>query len=376
MASRRGGALDFEVSRDDLHRIRVREREIPQPRAREALLRVERFGFSSNNITYALLGDALGYWSFFPAADGFGRIPVWGFAEVVASAANDLAEGVRVFGYCPMSTHLVVRPGRTDDAGFRDAAPHRARLPAAYNAYRRVDADPGYEPDREDQQLLLRPLFFLSFLLDDYLAENELFGAETVVVSSASSKAAPGLAFLLSRRGVPVVGLTSKVAAVEELGVYDRVIAYDAIDALGDAPTTFADLAGDAAVRRAVHERLGDRLRHSAAVGLTHADRAASRADNRALPGSAPVSFFAPDRLRARTREWGQAALDARLAAAWRPFIEWSDKWLEIEHTHGPSGVEAVYRQVLDGRVAPTAGHVALGDCSHSDKSKFRRSQP
>jgi hypothetical protein len=337
--------------------VRVREGELPQLRDGEVLLRIECFGLSSNNISYALLGDALGYWGFFPAPDGWGRIPVWGFARVIASATDVLAEGVRVFGYCPMSTHLVVTPGRVGDAGFSDAGPHRAQLPPAYNAYRRVDADPGYAPDREDKQLLLRPLFLLSFLFDDYLADNGLFGAERVVLSSAASKAALGIAFLLSRRGVPVVGLTSNVAALEQLGIYERVIGYDEIHTLGSSPTTFADLAGNVTVRRAVHEQLGDRLRHSAAVGVTHGERALGAVDPD-LPCPTPVFFFVPDQLRSRTRAWGQTKLDALHGAAWQPFVEWCDTWLTIEHTRGAPGVEAAYRQVLDGSVAPTTGHV------------------
>ena len=35
-----------------------------------------------------------------------------------------------------------------------------------------------------DYQALLRPLFMLSFLVDDFLAENEFFGAKSVLLSS------------------------------------------------------------------------------------------------------------------------------------------------------------------------------------------------
>src|SRR5207244_9459863 len=123
---------DLEVARDDLARTRVVERALPEPAPGQALLRVERFGLSANNITYAVLGDALGYWSFFPAEQPWGCIPVWGFAEVVAGDA--LPQGTRVFGYCPMSTHMLVAPDRIDEGGFADASPHRADLPPAYNS--------------------------------------------------------------------------------------------------------------------------------------------------------------------------------------------------------------------------------------------------
>ena len=61
----------------------------------------------------------------------------------------------------------------------------------------------------ERSQALLRPLFMLSFLVDDFLAENEFFGAKRVLLSSASSKTAYGLAHLVHARGIRTIGLTS-----------------------------------------------------------------------------------------------------------------------------------------------------------------------
>lgn len=75
--------------------------------------------------------------------------------------------------------------------------------------------------------MLLRPLLYTAFLLDDFVADNGRFGASTVVLSSASSKTAAGTAFFLAERGdVEVVGLTSagNVSFVERLGVYGRVV--------------------------------------------------------------------------------------------------------------------------------------------------------
>ena len=49
--------------------------EVGPPPPGEVLFEVERFGFSANNVTYALLGDALRYWDLFPAEPGWGQIP-------------------------------------------------------------------------------------------------------------------------------------------------------------------------------------------------------------------------------------------------------------------------------------------------------------
>src|SRR5262245_50578430 len=98
----------------------------------DLLLRVDRFALTANNITYAVFGDAMAYWSFFPSHDGWGRVPVWGFADVERSARAGLEPGERIYGYLPMSTHLRVRPERVTPRGFVDAAAHRAKLPPVY----------------------------------------------------------------------------------------------------------------------------------------------------------------------------------------------------------------------------------------------------
>ena len=81
-----------------------------------------------------------------------------------------------------------IRGGR----GFVDASPHRAELPSPYNSYLRVDSDQSYDPAHEAEMMLFRPLFFTSFVNDDFLADSDFFGAGTIVLSSASSKTAIG----------------------------------------------------------------------------------------------------------------------------------------------------------------------------------------
>src|SRR3954468_18105215 len=95
-----------DARRDDRRPARVVAEPAPDLAAGEALLRVERFGLTANNITYGALGDQLGDWRFFAASEGgWGRLPAGGFAEVVAWAADGLPEGRRAFGYLPMASH-------------------------------------------------------------------------------------------------------------------------------------------------------------------------------------------------------------------------------------------------------------------------------
>lgn len=352
--------MDFQVRRDDLHACRVVDRDSPELESGQALLEIDAFGLTTNNITYAVFGEAMSYWNFFPAEEGWGRVPVWGFANVAEGGGTDLREGSRVFGYFPPASELVVLPERTDSRGFVDASPHRASLPSAYNSYALVDGQPMYEERHEAEQMLLWPLFFTSFLIDDFLGGEDLFGAGTAVVSSASSKTALSAAFLLARRdGVEVVGLTSpgRVEFVEGLDVYDRVVAYPDVASLPATPAVYVDIAGDAQVRGAVHRHFADELRHSAVVGATHWEAPADESGD-PLPGTQPQFFFAPDHVRRRSADWGRDELDRRVAEAWRPFVEWASGWLQIARGEGPEAVETAYLELLDGRTNPSVGHV------------------
>jgi hypothetical protein len=356
-------ATDFIVARSDFQHCKFVERSLPAiaDLPEESLLvKVDRFAFTANNITYARAGDQLKYWHLFPAPDGFGNIPVWGFGDVVASRHPNIAEGERLFGYFPMATHLVIEAADVSKRGLRDAAPHRQVAAPVYNAYSHVSGDPAFAGRQGDYQALLRPLFMLSFLVDDQLAENQFFGAGSVILSSASSKTAFGLAHLLhtQRQPIRVIGLTSSANTefVRSLGCYDDVVGYDAVSSMpADQAAVFVDMAGSAKLRGDLHRRLRDRLVYSARVGLTHMDASHDEPD---LPGARPIWFFAPDQIRKRAREWGPGGLDTRFGAAWAGFVPMLDRWIKVTEGRGQAAVKQVYLDTLNGRVPPDHGHI------------------
>jgi NADPH:quinone reductase-like Zn-dependent oxidoreductase len=350
---------DFLVKRDDLRECQIAELDVPEPAPGQALLRVESFGLTANNVTYAVFGQMMSYWDFFPARDGWGRVPMWGFAQVERSEADGVEPGVRLYGYLPPSSHLLVTPAEADRHGFLDVSPHRTNLPSAYQSYLTTGTDPFYKVDTEDLQMLLRPLFFTSFLIDDQLFDEGLSERGTIVISSASSKTAIAAAFLLAQReGVELVGLTSARSAkfVQDLGVYGRTITYDSIDSLQRGPATFVDIAGDGGVRLAVHTHYGDELIHSMTVGVTHWEELSAGAGE--LPGPTPTFFFAPNRLAKRSKDWGGVELQRRVSDAWNPFCEWTRGWLEVVHGTGFEAVQQAYLDVLEGRIDPNIAHV------------------
>jgi len=324
----------------------------------EVVVEISSFGLSSNNITYAETGDALGYWGFFPAKGDWGSIPVWGFGRVVESGHAVISPGTRVYGFLPPATHTVLRPSRCSPGGFVESSAHRTSLPAAYNWYELAGSDPTYDADTEAEQMLLRPLFFTSFLLADLIEESERAPGR-VIISSASSKTAHGTAYLLAASGCDTVGLTSTSRAgfVRLLGVYDDVLTYDELDRLDDGPATFLDFAGDPQIRAAVHQQLGTQLTQSLSIGMTHVGQL-DTGETAKLPGAHPTFFFAPDRIKERTRDWGRDGLVQRFAAAWADYLQWVHTWLQVTRTTGLEGLRAVYLDVLSGNVDPAHGHI------------------
>ncbi|HYR96483.1 MAG TPA: DUF2855 family protein [Candidatus Binatus sp.] len=364
MASAASETTDFLVDRSDLRRCTTKHGPSPDDVALapgQLLLGIDAFALTANNVTYAVFGDAMAYWQFFPSEGEWGRVPVWGFADVVRSRHDAVPDGERVYGYFPMSTHLVVQADRVTDASFVDASPHRQPLPPVYNQYTRVAHDPSYERPHENLQMLFRPLFTTAFLLDDLLADRDFFSAGTVLLGSASSKTALALAFLLSRNRrsrCRVVGLTSPAHArfAERVGVYDRVVPYGEIGSLpADAPAVLVDMAGSGQVLAAVHEHFRERLKSSCLVGATHWE---APRPSEALPGPKPEFFFAPDRVRQRTRDWGAEGFQARVGASWREFVPAAESWVTVVRRSGAAAVEEAYRDVLDGRATPDRGYV------------------
>jgi hypothetical protein len=350
--------MDLEVNTQDLREIRAVELAPPAPREGQAVLAIDTFGLSTNNVTFAVTGDLLGYWKLFPASEsGWGRVPVFGFAEVVASRHQGLQEGTRVFGYLPMSDLLLVEPARVDERGFFDGSAHRRDVMAAvWNHYQRV---PPASARADAVRSLLRPLFVTGFLIDDFVADNDGFGADVVVITSASAKTAIATAHEMRARGDRrVLGLTSaaRVATVEALGAYDQVLAYEQAEQVAGERAVLIDIAGRIDARDALHRRFGACLAHSMTVGLSNVPEASRLLAAPPEHGPAPEIFYAQLQVAKRADDWGQAAFDARLDEAWERFVAFTDGWLRIERIEGPDAVAEAWRGLVAGSGEPLTG--------------------
>ncbi len=352
---------EFIVRKDDLAKTRMQTRPAPALKDGEVLAKVDRFALTANNITYGVVGEKLGYWNFFPVTEETdGIIPVWGFADIIASNHPDVPLGERLYGYFPMASHVVMAPSNLREARLSDGAPHRAGLPPVYNSYARVNAEPHFDADMEDERIVLFPLYATSFCICDFFKDNSWFGAEQAIIPSASSKTAIGVAYAINRdAGAPrLVGLTSarNKSAVEKLRLYDSVLAYDEIENIdANKPAVIIDMSGDGTVLGKLHKALGANMKFTSNVGVTHYDANDMGPD---FIRERSQMFFAPGHIQKRAEEWGPGAFEIQAFDFWKDAAVKSRDWLTIRRSAGRDAVENAWREVLAGKTPADAAWV------------------
>lgn len=115
---------EFWVDRGDYHHTKLVRGAIPKPGDGEILVAIDKFAMTANNVTYAASGDLFGYWQFYPTGeDPWGKVTVWGIGEVVASHAEGIAIGERLYGFFPMASHVVMQPGELSERGLPTRCP-------------------------------------------------------------------------------------------------------------------------------------------------------------------------------------------------------------------------------------------------------------
>ena len=328
----------------------------------QILVKIDCFAYTANNITYAATGDIIRYWEFFPARgaqqDQMGVIPVWGFADVVASKVEDIPVGDRIYGYFPPTAFLTMNPIKVQSQRFFEGAEHRRTLPMGYNLYRRVSNEPSYDPQFDNDRALLFPLYLTSFCLWDNLQDQSWFGAKQVVVLSASSKTSIGLGYALQGddQSPKSVGITSNrnVETVTKMDIWEEVIAYDEIDQLDPStPTVIVDMSGNNDVLVALHNHFGDQMKFTLKVGLTHWAKANPNAGTN---NKRSKFFFAPAHIEKRFQDWGPARFDEKVNRFFSQAVEKSKTWLTYNEMQGLESLAKVHPEVCKGTRPPTEG--------------------
>lgn len=358
-------ATDLIVEKQNITNVQLVESALvsSEPGVGQIKLAIDRFGITSNNLSYAAAGDVLGYWSFFPTADPeWGVVPAWGFATVIDSKHPELETGEEIFGFLPMARHVILEPHDVSAASFSDQFEHRTGLHPWYNRYYRTRDDPASAPEFRHLQPVLWALFMTGWMLAEQFEANADFGTDHVFVASASSKTAYSFAASMKAgmagRSTELVGLTSTVNAafVESLGCYDRVQTYDDLDLDEfDGTAALVDMSGNATVVSTVHNAFTDRLVQSIQVGSTHLG---ARGDTTELPGAERRFFFIPDVAEARSTEIGQSEYHAAFAEAWATFAAWADRFTTITEETGPEAIRITYLSALSGSHDPSSGKI------------------
>ena len=198
-------------------------------------------------------------------------------------------------------------------------------------------------------------------MIEYFMRREGWFGAEQVVMTSASSKTAMGTASVVRQKSPQVrrIGLTSSanVVFVREGGFYDAVLSYDEIGGLPQVPSVSVDFAGNSELLHRVHSVLDGNLKYSCTVGATHVGKGFGQASG-PLPGPAPVLFFAPDHIVAAMKELGPKAFGDDVAASWRTFLDDVGSALRIDERDGLEAARDAFVDTLAGRADPAVGIV------------------
>lgn len=347
------------VSRNNIQETRAEQLELGPIADGQVLLEIERFALTANNVTYAVTGDTLGYWNYYPVDDDWGRVPAWGFARVTESRCENLKLGERLWGFFPMSSHAVLTPGRVSETTVKDASPHRKALPVTYNEYARVDAEPAHFAGMDNERCLLYPLYGTAFLIYDQLVDNAFYGAKQVIIGSASSKTASGLAFMLKNNDtgpVECIGLTSEanVNAVKSLACYDRVLSYQDLASIdADCQSAYVDMSGNAEVLVGLHEHLRDNMKKSFRVGVTHWQ---ASGPDKSLPGAKPEFFFAPSQIEKRNKDWGKGVVQQLGMKASAEAARALGKSLSIQWINDAEELSKTWCDLVQNKVPPSQG--------------------
>ncbi len=206
--------------------------------------------------------------------------------------------------------------------------------------------------------MLLWPLHITSFCLWDALKVKDWYGAQQIVIVSASSKTSIGLAYALDEDDTapPAIGITSERNSdfVRGLELYQNSHTYEALHEIdADIPTVVVDMSGNGEVLARLHTHLGANMQHCIKVGLTHWDENQPR---EGIIAERSAFFFAPAHIQKRLRDWGPAGFAEKTSSFMRRTAARSRDWLKLRKIAGLQGLASVYDAVCDGQIPANEG--------------------
>ena len=357
----------LQTLKNDLSKTRIVQTKNPEIEAEEISVSIESFAFTSNNVTYGVAGNTIGYWQFFKTTEDanneWGCIPVWGFAKIIKSNVDELIVGERLFGYFPPGDILNLKPIKVTNQGFADGKEHRKDLPAVYNNYLRLSGDANYDSSIDNIRSLLFPLHITSFCICDALQDEAYFGADQIIIVSASSKTAIGLAQGLQEtsNAPSIIGLTSQknLGFVKNLGCYDEVITYDHLSNVNfNLKSVMVDMAGSREILGTLHCSLADNMLKCLTVGMTHWDNEVTAEDalGQAMLRERTEFFFAPAHIQKRVTDWGYEGYNQKTTDFMKARSNQSIDWMQVKKINGLKNFISTYEKFVSGDINPNEG--------------------
>ncbi|ARN75722.1 DUF2855 family protein [Oceanicoccus sagamiensis] len=378
------------TDRKNLEKTTLLTDELPALADNEIRLSVDKVGLSANNHFYLQMGNApfLKFFSVYPLNDQYkhlANMPAWGVATIIESANPEFSVGERFRGFLHISNVVQMKAKRSAD-GFTAYGGKRDKLNQAYNGFVQLKDDSNSPikgtGDKSDLAMTAAPSALSGFMLYELLKMNDFYQANSVVLTSASSKFSLATALLLQddrKTGAlqAVIGYTAKSNAdfVKNTGLYDIVLSYED-DIPNDQALTpvLVDIAGDAVI----YKRIKQSLIKTLAVGGTHSNAKASTFTAFGPSGilkmmidmmaPKPVQkwaaktfnpplemFFAPTVIDELLARWGKDDMEKKSDIALTRFVDAAidNHWIKVAKSEEIAEIEAAYLRIVNGEVPP-----------------------
>jgi Protein of unknown function (DUF2855) len=240
--------------------------------------------------------------------------------------------------------------------------------------------------------MLYRPLFWTSYWCEDWIySSNYRAGVSHILISSASSKTAFCLAYLVGKRirrgeinkDTKIIGLTSKrnVDFTKRLQLYHEVLDYDSFTSAHsfqggqDIKWLYVDVAGNKKLNKRIHAHFASpytgKLTANIALGLTNLQPSTAETTPERL-GTNPFNvskdantltlwpreefFFMPEWLDIRRHQIPILEIFRRQNQAWKELMEDCVGWVELKRVYGAAGIEEAYRKLSREGLGPDKG--------------------
>ncbi|GKT44251.1 uncharacterized protein ColSpa_04432 [Colletotrichum spaethianum] len=226
------------ISKRDLSKHETLAIDLPMPQlaAYSIRIRTSLIGITSNNYTYAKMGDILQWWSTWPVPldapapynnqAEWGIVPAWGFARVLESTIDAIPAGGLMYGYWPTSSHPIdMKLEPAEPKGhFREISEHRQKLGTMYNHYNLIDESAqsdefrawfanvypvwngGYVMNRFTYPTDFKPIHPLGNGAGEWTDKDGDLSSAVVVSLSAASRTARSFTWNMARKRKPTNG--------------------------------------------------------------------------------------------------------------------------------------------------------------------------